>query len=1338
MSATTEIPTNDKDDKLLYLITFRKSLNDIYVKYVFLNNNFIFADDNQSIKFTEGYKLDTNEQINGDFKDKIDIEEQTADSYILLFTKDGKISHKSDLVTITNELITGNFEKVNLEDFISHDAITDIVKAFEKQAQIQEKMNKINGFIKKYNTMISGNEIQFDAITENDNAIVNKNFKGILSAYNKIFNDLLNITYFRKFLSVNLKNKNEVIENQTADINTLYNTYSGNIENILGNINIDLSNYKGKGGTNEEVYKNLSVDKNKPNTFIQNITDKPVSTKAFTEYLSEYKNKIFSKNDKSAPETINFILNIIDKSLQELSNDKISELLKDLHAPDNKQNINTLIRNSMKNNVLTFLKLRNDQQNLNTYNRRFDIQINRDGNPKNLILKYNDDNDEYYIKNENGVLIPNKTKFPNAVGNNIKIDDYKRKYIFGEFTRIFTPELSNEDIANQMTIITEMLTADKPKPVFIMGYGASGAGKTSTLIYFNKEKKDGILIELCNEMGKKGVYDEINLDFYEFYNSDCTKKVGTDTNVCNVKADDTGKGKTFIKDPVSNCKETINFKYVSKSDSLENEATYGGNSGFLLKNGYTHKNHHEFRVNKVDDGDGNFDEWSKIGDVIRYLIDTDRHVKATTNNPNSSRSHSLIFVNLKKGGKNAYLIVGDFAGVENEFNCDNPTVLTAFQDIKDDRTNKRFYENEKDGNILDPIGSKNSCNEPPIQGGGDGPEDNTENAVGELFDFEHPNYSKILNITGHNLNGDDRPIQMIRRMVDIKKFKENEPTKITDEYILAPTERVTINNYGDKYGEYKKLYSILKSFILHERSAETETLFTQITSSIVATEYESFIDNIFSSDATKNKLGLYKKSGTPTNVSVNGDKFYDNIQKRPVFHIKTLKTTFTVDKLKDYSKLNEIGFIKKFIANLSILGATTKFSYNKGEDKFAIDIIVKQVLEPLKNDPQFNKYFVENTLKTEFTKIFKSTENLQKIIKEIYGDDYKINENELYTAFSKEEKYANNKIIDIGNIVFETGKDNHKSFFKFIRDEDYKRTDQLLLMQEVCTHRRTEGYFINDSLKNARDIIRMALKIKNKDALEVVPNYIDFCFDKYCPTHEKCFSLDNESKNIDYEKSVIFNKIFEYLNDKKYLIITNDDVPEGETLPDETTQAGKNKLKELQQQKMYGDLLICVFCVFNISFGANNPPPVPYVDINELKRVVYANPFNDKASFVKEGTNLIKAIDSGFIDIIKNENGDEIPHNKLEELKQSKLQKPDETLTSQPKAKDDMTTYDMFKFLLEHFKNATKRAESVSGGGYQDNDKKIARYIELLNLDITRLELVISFAESDEQDIKKN
>ena len=50
----------------------------------------------------------------------------------------------------------------------------------------------------------------------------------------------------------------------------------------------------------------------------------------------------------------------------------------------------------------------------------------------------------------------------------------------------------------------------------MIGYGASGAGKTSTLIYFNKAKTDGILIELCKIMGSKG-YTSLNVKTCELY-----------------------------------------------------------------------------------------------------------------------------------------------------------------------------------------------------------------------------------------------------------------------------------------------------------------------------------------------------------------------------------------------------------------------------------------------------------------------------------------------------------------------------------------------------------------------------------------------------------------------------------------------------------------------------------------------------------------------------------------------------------------------------------------------------------------------------------------------------
>ncbi|NDB85973.1 MAG: hypothetical protein EB127_25225, partial [Alphaproteobacteria bacterium] len=91
-----------------------------------------------------------------------------------------------------------------------------------------------------------------------------------------------------------------------------------------------------------------------------------------------------------------------------------------------------------------------------------------------------------------------------------------------------------------------------------------------------------------------------------------------------------------------------------------------------------------------------------LGEVMIYLIDDDRFVKATTNNPNSSRSHTLIFVKFYKRNENSEpfglplrLVVGDFAGVENVFDCKDPLIIKNFVNVKrDDGSGRPFYSEE--------------------------------------------------------------------------------------------------------------------------------------------------------------------------------------------------------------------------------------------------------------------------------------------------------------------------------------------------------------------------------------------------------------------------------------------------------------------------------------------------------------------------------------------------------------------------------------------------------------------------------------------------------------------
>ena len=397
-----------------------------------------------------------------------------------------------------------------------------------------------------------------------------------------------------------------------------------------------------------------------------------------------------------------------------------------------------------------------------------------------------------------------------------------KSYIYGPFNNIFLPNETNEEIAEKMDDLTKLLMAKKI--VFIIGYGASGAGKTSTLIYFNKENKDGIIISLCNKLAGEG-YTELLVSSTEFYvNVNGEKK--------DYKIADTAKRsptKGFLKftykedgfkltgydgpapatpepepepepespepespgsrpgsapvpvpvpeSPVPESRPGSSTASVPapRSESGPGSAASGPESRSSVSSAsgsrsespgsasgpesvpasaaatppepkpvdnthstlaaaaaiiaattsgpqqggnpiYTHKNNHPHRVEKDKT---NFNANKPLGEVLIHLIDTDRHVKATTNNPNSSRSHVTVVLKLRKKSDNLdksdelRLVVGDFAGVENAFDCNNFQVQKDFANIKRDNTERPFYVDEMRVNditqeLKDPIDTDNA------------------------------------------------------------------------------------------------------------------------------------------------------------------------------------------------------------------------------------------------------------------------------------------------------------------------------------------------------------------------------------------------------------------------------------------------------------------------------------------------------------------------------------------------------------------------------------------------------------------------------------------------------
>ena len=142
---------------------------------------------------------------------------------------------------------------------------------------------------------------------------------------------------------------------------------------------------------------------------------------------------------------------------------------------------------------------------------------------------------------------------------------------------------------------------------------------------------------------------------------------------------------------------------------------------------------------------------------------------------------------------------------------------------------------------------------------------------------------------------------------------------------------------------------------------------------------------------------------------------------------------------------------------------------------------------------------------------------------------------------------------------------------------------------KICDERVAEGRFINTSLDTMRTLIKDILmkKHEQRGALYFSPNFIDECLVSYCPSGVNCFKT---SVSMPPATRPSFNMI--------------EAVGEG-------IISAKNKKEPTKDTKMgelsriYNDLALCVFGVFNVSRLADNPPPVPYIDINNLKRLFY-------------------------------------------------------------------------------------------------------------------------------------
>jgi hypothetical protein len=944
-------------------------------------------------------------------------------------------------------------------------------------------------------------------------------------------------------------------------------------------------------------------------------------------------------------------------------------------AEDINDILNDKLNQESSNNIITYLKINNTETVIGgnnkidhakkraMYNQRFSLGLNQETyksgdqtKQKSTLLKlgYNDDEFPYYTCTNNTAAItetnmaefrkhPKKFTLPQS-GNGIVDINYKYKYYFGKFQEVFplysgtdTNPISNQEISSRMDSVKSQLLLGKP--VFIIGYGASGAGKTSTLINYNGE--DGILIHLCknligNNFVKKN-FNKLGIIVKEYYVN--TEPLVSDEYIFSV--DD--KTKDFLY---------LNRKTDNGSISLDSPVGDGDDSI---------KPKHQYRVKD----DFKLDQATKLGELLVHLVDLDRLVKATTNNSQSSRSHTLIFVKLYEEKANiGNLIIGDFAGVENKFRCDDTITLKKFLDMPN-KNKKPFYSDllnikEGGGGNMSIMSKETVSKDMVMMIDPDTKQTNIETeqdlkfsdkltckpsnitSADKLYDFKPSNliYRDTLPV---NLQ-DFKPKEIKNNQIELQQQnqkKENERARKTLEVVL----KQLIPAYPENYKDTKEVYDYLiqddVTSKINENMENMKKNFTKIT--------EVRDSSILKDDKQITLLTylVYKYLFFNENADVNTENMTE-IKNEYTANMKTIKREFIDPKKHAVGITNDSGNIH-IIAN-HVINAKPEYPYN---DQYKNDLIDFANRSPIRNEslsnPTTNMLFhgfsynanakdqSQQKYKTSFNGIFNSYsfDNIHSIIKtmilefktyyEIYNKDnttkpgmnlqrydffgidesfdimqgakipvwFQGNINQFAKIFMDKEfsvfkeflvsinyKNPTEQFCFILDILADTDTeiDKFKEFVEYMKTVIDETICRLKHSQIICDRRLQEGVYINTTLSIIRKTIKQILFVKHKlsNAVMHSPNIIDMCLKSYCPTQQNCFAFEEQDDSDDDNNHNLIDEIHKTLYNSE------------------------------DKDNFYRDITICLFGVFNISRCANNPPPIQYIDINRLKQIAYS------------------------------------------------------------------------------------------------------------------------------------
>ena len=349
--------------------------------------------------------------------------------------------------------------------------------------------------------------------------------------------------------------------------------------------------------------------------------------------------------------------------------------------------------------------------------------------------------------------------------------------------------------------------------------------------------------------------------------------------------------------------------------------------------------------------------------------------------------------------------------------------------------------------------------------------------------------------------------------------------------------------------------------------------------------------NSITSDACKKELSLYSLQYEYENPIESFSKELLDARTKLIRKMipsvgNTLVRSMSIDlkskKTDAQRKLLEstMGKYNTYMDEMNILISDILTKYKQPPITFTLDINLFVVPGAFQGKP--NEKLAAITDK--FNSIYGSTlDNLTKS----FTTAYQSVSSTLNTVF-KGKTFTLEEFTALQNAIFQPH-GPYSNLIELVKDMELETYYRTQYAKEICTHRLDEGDFINQSLSDVRKVIQNLISINNKGMADSVPFFMDKCLPDYCDDFESCFP----SSSSNAISSAVFDAI-------------------------------KSNIKE-----HFNQLTISVFCVVNLSKAANNPPPVPYLDINVLKRLMISK--KDKSIVNKELNNEIGRI-KGRID----------------------------------------------------------------------------------------------------------